>query len=319
LYYINRVQLEGTGGTITVAIPPESPLFPSFPGVLSSPGPGAVLPPRDIHRVDATFRNPYSVQASIGAERTFFGTRLSADYVYLSGHDLMSLIDVNAPASIVKPLQRTVADADETRPIEGLPNTYRKLLTLGNLGRSWYRALQVKADRSTGRLQAVASYTLARAEDMGNYQLPEDSRNLAAEKARASTDVRHNFTMGLTWELPARVRVLEGMSLSAIGTFRSNRPYDITWGDDRNGTTQNDARPDGRNTGRTDAFRTVDLAVARKFRSGPKSLEARVEAFNVFNTTNYDQYVGQLLSPLFAKPVSAFPTRRLQVAAVLRF
>jgi hypothetical protein len=52
---------------------------------------------------------------------------------------------------------------------------------------------------------------------------------------------------------------------------------------------------------------------------GFTTVEARVEMFNVFNTANYDEYVGALLSPLFAKPISAFPNRRVQLAAIVRF
>ena len=165
----------------------------------------------------------------------------------------------------------------------------------------------------------LASYTLSRAEDMDNYQLPEDSRNIDAEKARANTDVTENLTVGFTWQMPGARRLLSGWSLSGIGVFRSNRPYTITWGDDRNGTTQNDARPDGRNTGTTDAYQNVDLALSRRFSRGVTAIDARVEAFNIFNTTNYDEYVGALLSPLFARPISAFPNRRVQLAAIVRF
>ena len=163
------------------------------------------------------------------------------------------------------------------------------------------------------------SYTLARAEDMANYELPEDSRNLRAEKARASADVRHNLAAGFNWELPVQGPVLGGWSISGIGHFRSNRPYTIAWGDDRNGTTQNDARPGGRNTGKTEPFYNVDLAVVRRFRWGTNAVDARLEAFNVFNATNFDEYVGVLSSPLFARPVSAFPMAQLQLGAVVRF
>jgi hypothetical protein len=239
--------------------------------------------------------------------------------VYLAGHDLMSLVDANAPASIQKPAQRSVAEAYATRPIRPLPGLFRNIVTLGNQGRSWYHALQVKADRSSGRLQAMASYTLSHGEDMLNYQLPEDSRNLDAERARANADVRHNLTVGFTWSVPGTRPVLRDWNLSGIGVFRSNRPYTITWGDDRNGTTQNDARPDGRNTAATDAYQNLDLALSRRFPFGSRSFEARVETFNLFNVTNYDEYVGALLSPFYAQPVSAFPKRRVQLAATVRF
>ena len=320
LFYINRVQLEGADGTITTSLSPGSPLFPTFPNVLPTFTPDVIVPPRDIHRADPTFHNPYSIQATGGFERTLFGNIVAAaDYIYLNGRSLMSLTDANAPSSNPKPATRSVATADQTRPLVPVPTGYRKIITLGNLGESWYHALQIRASRSTGRLQTVVSYTLAHAEDMANYELPEDSRNLQAERARANTDVRHNLAAAFNWELPLEGRFLGGWSISGIGKFRSNRPYTITWGDDRNGTTQNDARPDGRNTGTTEPFRNVDLALARRFQRRTTTIEARVEAFNVFNTTNFNEYVGALSSPLFAQPVSAFPKARLQFAAIVRF
>ena len=226
-------------------------------------------------------------------------------------------------------LHQADGQANEQRPIRVIarqPLTQArqqgfrpKIITLGNEGRSWYRALQIKFDRSAGAVQALGSYTLSRAEDMASYQLPEDSRNIPAEKARAATDVRHNVAAGLTWMLPGRGRVAGGWSLSGVAVVRSNRPYTISWGDDRNGTTQNDARPGDRNTGKTGPYRTIDLALARHMRKGRADIEARIAAYNLLDAVNYDQYVGELLSPSFAQPISAFPQRRLQLAVVTRF
>jgi hypothetical protein len=319
LYYINRVQLEGPEGTVIVSLAPGSPFFPQFPGTLPVLPPGASYPPRDIQVLDRGFHNPYSIQATIGLERTMKGMSIAADYVYLNGRDLMSLVDSNAPAPLQKPNQRTVAQADATRPLQPLPGLFREVVALGNLGRSWYRALQVKAERSTGRLQTLTSYTLGHGEDMLNYQLPEDSRNLDAERGRSNADVRHNLTVGATWAVPGKGPIWRDWSLSGIGVFRSNRPYTIVWGDDRNGTTQNDARPDGRNTGKTDGYQNVDLALTRRFTKAARTFEARIEVFNVLNTVNYDQYVGTLLSQFYKKPVSAFPKRRMQLAGTIRF
>jgi len=319
LYYINRVQLEGPDGTVALALTPESPMFPTFPSILPVLPVGAAYPARDVHFVDRGFHNPYSVQATAGMERIARGVTVGVDFVYLNGRDLMSLNDVNAPARLQKPNQRSVEEADETRPEEAVPGGFRNVYLLGNLGRSWYHAVQIKAERSIGRLQAMGSYTVSRADDMLNYQIPEDSRNLDAEKARANTDVRHNVTVGATWALPGGRWLLKDWSLAGIGVFRSGRPYTITWGDDRNGTTQNDARPDGRNTAETDGYQNVDLALTRRFPRGSTVFEARVEMFNVFNTTNYDEYVGALLSPFYRQPISAFPKRRMQLAGTIRF
>jgi len=320
LFYINRVQLEGPDGTVTLSLSPDSPFFPTYPNTLTYAQVSSALPARDIVRVDSTFKNPYSVQATAGVERSFFGGLIiAADYVYLRGRDLMSIVDANAPASNIKPNTRSVAAADATRPIVPVPNGYRKIITLGNLGQSWYHGLQVKANRPVGRLQTMVSYTLSSAEDMANYQLPEDSRNLPAEKARANADVTHNVAVGLAWQLPGERPLFANWSLSGIGIFRSDRPYDITWGDDRNGTTQNDARPGGRNTATTDSFQNIDLALTRRFSYGARAIEGRIEAFNLLNTTNYNEYVGALLSGLFARPVSAFPKRRVQLGVIVRF
>lgn len=315
---INRVQLDGADGAIALTLAPNSRLFPRFPDTLIAL-PGAALPPRDIHQVDPAFRNAYAIQSAVGVQRVFASGVLTADYVYLNGRDLMSLIDANAPASASKPAPRTVDEADATRPLTPVAGGYRKIITLGNEGRSWYRALEVSFDRSGGPLHLVTAYTLARAEDVANYQLPEDSRNLDADKGRSSADIRHNVAAAFAWNVPGSRPLTRGWSLAGVGTFRGHRPYTISWGDDRNGTTQNDARPGGRNTGRTGPYRTVDLSLTKRFRRGAAIIDTRVQAFNALNATNYDQYVGELLSPLFGRPVSAFPPRRIELAAIVRF
>ena len=318
LYPISRVQLEGREGTVVLTLPPGSPLFPRFPSTLTNL-PATGLPPRDIHQVAPDFRNPYSIQAAAGVQHELSGGVLAVDYVYLQGRDLISLIDANAPASIVKPASRTAVQADVTRPIVPVPDGVRKLMTLGNEGRSWYHALEVKFDRSAGPLHVTTAYTRAHSEDMVNYELPEDSRNLEAERARSSAHVPHTVSAGLAWSLPGDAPVIRGWQLSGIGTFRGNRPYTIFWGDDRNGTTQNDARPGDRNTGKTAAYGVVDLALTKRFPWRAFNIDARVQAFNLFNRANYDQYVGDLVSPRFGSPVSAFPPRRIELAAIVRF
>lgn len=317
LYYVNRVQLEGASGSALIALTPASARMPVFPAVLTPDVLTAV--PRDVYVVDRDFHNPYSVQLAAGATIQALGFTFTADYVRLAGRDLMSVVDANAPASIDKPNARTVAQADGTRPLAPTPGGYRKIITLGNEGRSWYRALQTKAERTVASFQLVAAYTLARARDRANYQLPEDSRRLDAEEGRADNDIRHNVAAALTWQLPFTSRLAGGWTLSAAGQFRSNRPYNIWFGYDRNGTTQIDARPGRRNTGKTDIYRAIDLALSRRLPIGTKTIEVRAEVFNVLSTVNYDEYMGALSSPLFSAPMSAFPKRQLQFAARFRF
>lgn len=317
LGYINRVQLEGADGTTMLTLTPASPLMPAYPVVLGSATIARTA--RDIVVLDPTFRNPYSMQATLGVEQSLYGMQVATDLIYLRGRDLMSIVDTNAPTSNVKPFVRTAAQADATRPVLPAPGGVRRVVALGNDGDSWYKAFQVKVDRPAGALQSMVSYTLAKADDRANYFLPEDSRNLGAEKGAADNDVRHNLSVGLTWQVPSAWRGWNDVFLSGLGIVRSGRPYTVTWGDDRNGTSQNDARPGGRNTARGGAFRTVDVALVKRFRRSTRTVDARVEAFNLLSTTNYDEYVGALNSPLFGQPVTAWPRRRIQLAAILRF
>jgi len=317
LGYISSIDLQGADGGTILYLAPGASLMPTYPNILPPSVP--VLPPRDIQVLDSSFRNPHSMQATVGVEQTLFGMIVGADVMHLRGYDLFSLVDTNAPASVHEPASRTVAEADATRPITPVPNGFRKIIALGNEGASWYRALQIKADKSKGPVQTIVAYTWSRSEDQANYVLPEDSRNLDAEKGRADNDIRHNLSVGLTWQMPGGRRGLNGLMLSGFGVFRSNRPYTVTWGDDRNGTSQNDARPGGRNTASGGIYRTVDLSLAKLFRVARTSIEARVEAFNVFSATNDDQFEGVLSSPFFGQPVTAFPRRRIQLAALVRF
>ena len=128
LGYLNRVQLDGADGAVQLSLAPGSPLMPAYPAVLSL-ATLPVLPPRDIRVIDPNFKNPYSMQATIGAEHSLFGMVVGTDFVYLRGFDLMSLVDTNAPASTSKFASRTVAQADLTRPIlpvaERVPKDHR--------------------------------------------------------------------------------------------------------------------------------------------------------------------------------------------------
>jgi hypothetical protein len=318
LYPIGRVELEGLEGAVSLSLAPGSALVPRFPAPIASL-PTSGVPPRDVHRVAADFRNPYSTQSAVGIQHELSGGVLAVDYVFLHGRDLISIVDANAPASIVKPATRTVAQADATRPLLPVTDGFRRLVTLGNEGRSWYHGLEVKFIRAAGPLQVIATYTKSKAEDMANYELPEDSRNLQAERSRASADVPYGITTGFGWNAPGTSPLTRGWSVAGIGTFRGNRPYTVYWGDDRNGTTQNDARPGDRNTGKTDAYRALDLAVTRRFVRREANIDLRVQAFNALNRANYNKYVGELISPLFGRPVSAFPPRRIELATIIRF
>jgi hypothetical protein len=102
----------------------------------------------------------------------------------------------------------------------------------------------------------------------------------------------------------------------------SGTPYSQIAGADLFHTGLANARPAGigRNTLRTPAYEDVDIrwshdvALRGSTKDHAKALTLSVEAFNAFNHANFGGYVGNVRSPLFLRPTTAAPGRRLQLS-----
>jgi hypothetical protein len=144
---------------------------------------------------------------------------------------------------------------------------------------------------------------------------------------RSDYDVRHNLVLDSTYLLPFHgARVLEGWQVSVIGTFASGVPFSpvIPGDSDRDGSTDNVNRPDfaagvstkpaggqtpdhwfnpdafvfpgagfrgrvGRNILEGPGLATVDLAIVKNQPlSGRRSVQFRLEVFNLMNRANFD-------------------------------
>ena len=94
------------------------------------------------------------------------------------------------------------------QPVADWPGIPLNIFVLRNIGRSDYRALQVQVQRRLRRgMQAMASYTLARAQDTGsqdNAQAPPASRATLLEQqwGPADYDVRHVLSAAVTMSSP---------------------------------------------------------------------------------------------------------------------
>ena len=77
----------------------------------------------------------------------------------------------------------------------------------------------------------------------------------------------------------------------------------------------------GRNIARSHSFQQLDAALHKQFRlwSEQSSLEFRVEAFNLFNQTNFGPANGNISSGGFGSITSTFPARQVQFALKLLF
>jgi hypothetical protein len=123
------------------------------------------------------------------------------------------------------------------------------IFQMGNVYRSNYNGLQATLNaRNYHGLSMVLGYTYSHAlDDVGaNWDfgygsgLPQNSYNVGAEYANSDFDIRHRFTLSLTYAIPGRTghgQMLEGWEINSITTLESPQywgPIDL--GTDAAGT-----------------------------------------------------------------------------------
>jgi hypothetical protein len=218
-------------------------------------------------------------------------------------------------------------------------------------GSSIYHGLVVSAvKRYSRRSQFQFSYTWSKAIDdttdfITDLQ-PANPLDVGAERSLSSFDQRHRLVVSGVFESPFEHgmglwSLLTGFKFAPILTVGSGRPFNVLLGFDANqDTNANTDRPAGvgRNAGIGPGYASLDLRVSRMFqisRDGPKRVEAIVEAFNVFNRTNFSGVntvvgaaplpAGPIRGSRLAKPTdplgftSAFDPRQIQLGAKLSF
>jgi Carboxypeptidase regulatory-like domain/TonB dependent receptor len=245
--------------------------------------------------------NPRSQVITIGAEREFFkGFFFGADYVHQHWSNLDRTVDLNAPApfldrSAANPV-RSVATANNTRPIRPANGGVRQVNVIMNLGVADYDGLQTLFSyRGNRKMFASVSYTLSKAtntfEPDGNGIGPNDSHiSQLGEQERGPSvvDQRHRAVITFHYRFPW------DFTAGTVSMFASARPFNGTTGRDDNGDGINNDRPmiDGVIL-RKSAFRgtaTSDVAafVEKRFRlSESKAILLRLEGFNLFNHGNF--------------------------------
>jgi hypothetical protein len=76
----------------------------------------------------------------------------------------------------------------------------------------------------------------------------------------------------------------------------------------------------GRNTERGDSLIQFNVSAGKTIKFGESAgLQLRAEAFNLFNTVNYDLPESVLSSRSFGQPVLAFESRQIQFSIKLTF
>ena len=191
------------------------------------------------------------------------------------------------------------------------------------------------------------------------FALPQDSQRLDLEKGSANFDVRHRVAGFLVWDIPPLLGStwLRDFRLALTGEFQTGQPFTVNTALDRNGDGNLTDRLDSlrglslsphssqqiridpsvgpstllapvgtdgrvsRNSFRADRIVAVDAAVSRTLSiREATSLQLRVEAFNLFNRTNFGVPIRILESPGFGRAFDVqLPQRSLRVSMKVVF
>jgi hypothetical protein len=324
-------------------------------------------PPAVVSVPAPSLKASFTHQASAGVDRELAtNLTLAVNAIYARGFNQPATLDYNPllPARLGparRPNDVPCAGVPPGCVNGGVPGSSTSVLQFAPIGESWYKALTVElSKRLSQRYQFLASYTWSKAEDTTtDFQttfLPQDNgfgRNPTdrgglplgfdplAERGPSTQDQRHRFVWSGAVELPWRLQA------SGIVATGSGRPFTPLAGADLNGdgnggqfppdrARRNPADPAtsvGRNSGTTAGYASVDARLTRRFALGGRAtVEAMVEAFNLFNRANFVEDTNQSSFVVFgtgafpSSPLPAYgrytltaPPRQVQLAARVSF
>jgi hypothetical protein len=203
--------------------------------------------------LNRNFRTPYVENWTLGVQHSFSG-KLALDVTYVGNRavKLPGVVDVNQPAlgsgwtsAVITACQQSQYNPNVCVPDGGAEQSARpytvngKATYLGavnlltNLYGSAYHGLQTTlTGRNYHGLEFVAGYTYAHATDdlSSNWVafLPKDSAHPLLEHASGDEDIRHRFTLSVTYSLPekkTRFQLLEGWQLNTIVSLQTGQPW----------------------------------------------------------------------------------------------
>jgi hypothetical protein len=317
---ITRI-INGTTGIRTLV-----QTFPSSLAAWNAPGHNLPEPTTPyaslVISIDPGMRTPFTHQAAVGVDRQLaHNLSIAVNGVWVRGKNYLGSIDYNPTIPSLGPGRRP-------NDIGGRAGTSASVLQYTSFGETWYKGVTLSVNkRFATRSQLLVSYTLSKAEDtstdfqgasvvqdQGFGRDPSDPTGLpvgfdpSRERGAASHDQRHRFVASGFYRFPLDIQ------LSAIVTAASGRPYTPLAGADLNGdgnggafppdrARRNPADPSssvGRNSQVMKGQFNVDARLSKRFGMGHANLEAIVEAFNLFDRTNFSE-----INNIFG--VGAFP------------
>ncbi len=194
-----------------------------------------------INPLDKNFRTPYVEHYLLSIQKEFAHSYVvEASYVGNEASKLVGVTNINQ-ALFVKG-HSTPQNIDLRRPYPG----FSLILLSSTAFSSNYNSLQLSLIRRAEHgVSFEASYTYSKAMDyistpqnivgiVGQADLPQDSKNLRAERAPAAFDLTHRFVLSYNWQLPLG-RGLNGLlgdllkdwEISGITALHSGTPFTV--------------------------------------------------------------------------------------------
>lgn len=298
-------------GNILDTVQLQNPTYPlsattGFPAV-----------PSNIVRFAPGMRSPYTLQSSVGIEHQI-SKKAAVTATYRNAVQIKSFRSRDANAPVLPP--NPILTANYARPNPNLGQVQQ----IEADGRQVVNALDLTFRGDAGRwFSGQVQYTLSRAmtNTGGIRSFPQNQYQPNAEWGRANFDRLHSLNV------LGNINPDHWLTLGVELTVNSGAPYTETTGTDDFHTGLGNARPAGvaRNTLEGGAMALLNVQWNHDFRltkakdDKARYLSAGLAAFNVFNHTSYQNYVGTLTSPLFGHPTSAANGRQLQLTVGYRF
>ena len=218
--------------------------------------------PCTVMGVDRNLKTPYVSTWTVGMQHSFTPNLvLEIAYVGNHGSRLAGIRDINQPttgsgwtAAAIQacvtgpppgaPFSNCVGGTDagaeqNARPYNSTFPYLAQIYQMGNIYRSNYNGLQTTlTSRNFHGLTMVAGYTWAHALDQvgANWDfgaglgLPTDATNTNREYASSDFDIRHRFTLSMTYLLPGKegfAQLLKGWQLNSIISLYGAQPFGV--------------------------------------------------------------------------------------------
>jgi len=295
--------------------------------------PASVATPSLADNLDSRLRNPYSHHASVQVEHAFGrGVTVAATTVRVAARKLP------AHTPNVNAVQTGVLTSGKPRLSGRLIPELGDFFVQTNIGESTHNALTLEARRQPARGVGInVSYTwgktLSNADSLANVADFPAGADIALERAVSRQHVAHRVTAQATGLTPLPVGALRALTLSAIVTADSGRPFTIFAGSDVNGDGNPNSDRAGllaRGTYAAPAYTSLDLRFGWPLRWRDRTWgHLRADVFNALNRTNVrdvntvwgsDDLARQPDAQLrFGTPRDVFNARQLELALRLTF